>query len=445
MSRIAKLGLLLVVTGVMTMYGPVFGFTTIAADRTTDISTADSDALVGIEVTGEVPDKDTDAVVVEITNNANEAYDPLEAQATIVEDSGGSLAISSGFDSSLPPGETTGVELTCDGNNGGEATVVVDADAYGSTLEVRDVSHSMTFQYSCAGGTKGDFETSNPTTLGDDFDELEFDLKNIGQKKAQIKYISIETTAADAAEIENVEIDGTEASNVALGDISELRKKVQMNSGEKVTVGVYGFQDTIGTPVSIEGKDVSLSLYGSNGKFIEQVTVTAPAYPASGEDVVTNGDVVVEDGAGDIDAGGDVTANDGSKIDGSINADGEIDLGAKSEVSQSITAGDEITVGSERQIKGDIISETGSVTMEPESVAKGRITAGDSVTINDQAKVDEYIDADGDVTIRDGAAVDGNEDLGDGVVLRAGGDVTIESGAKVGGEIEADGTIVDNR
>ncbi|MFD1563213.1 hypothetical protein ACFR99_06605 [Haloarchaeobius amylolyticus] len=458
MNRIAKLGLVLVVAGTIVMSGPVFGFSTIAADRTTVISTSDTDALVAVEETGETPDKDNDAVVIEITNNANEAYDPLEAEATIVEDSNGALAISNGFDNSLPAGETTGVELTCDGGGSGEATVAVDADTYGSTLEVRGVSDNTTFQYSCTGGTKGDFEASNPSTLGDDFDEIEFDLENVGQEEAKVQEISIETTAADAATIENdatgnappVEIAGTGTKDnvVTLGDVSDLQGgNVKIGPNEQVNVGIYGFQDTSGNPVPIDGEEVSLSLYGSGEKLIEQVTVTAPAYPTGGEDITTSGDVVVEDSktAGDIDAGGDLTAGFKSKIEGSVDVDGKIDLGAKNKVGQSVTADGDITVGSERQIEGDITSETGSVTMESESVAKTSVTAGDSVTINDQAKVNEYIDANGDVTIRDGAAVDGDEDLGDGVVIRAGGDVTIESGATVDGEIEADGTITDNR
>lgn len=139
------------------MAGPIFGFSTLAADRGVNVGTAATEsALLAIESTGETPDNQNDAVVVNITNNANERFDPLDAQADIVEDTDNALAISSTFDSALDPGATTGLELTCSGGaNNAEATVEVTADATGSSLEIIGVTYTHTFTYSCTGSGGG--------------------------------------------------------------------------------------------------------------------------------------------------------------------------------------------------------------------------------------------------------------------------------------------------
>lgn len=155
-GSLTKLGTVLVVAGALLMAGPVFGFSTLAADRGVTVGTAATEsALLAIDSTGETPDKQNDAVVINITNNANERFDPLDAQADIVEDTGNALAISNGFDAALDPGATTGLELTCSGGGEGNATVEVTADASNSTLSIQGVTYSHSFSYSCTGSGGG--------------------------------------------------------------------------------------------------------------------------------------------------------------------------------------------------------------------------------------------------------------------------------------------------
>ncbi|MFC3957430.1 hypothetical protein [Halovivax cerinus] len=150
------LGLVLVVAGAVLVTGPAFGFSTLSADRGVSVGTAPIDsALLAIEPTGETPSNQNDAVVIEITNNGNEQFDPLSAQAVIVDDTKGALAISSSFDSVLDPGATTGLELTCSGGGDGTATVAVTADAAASSFSIGNVSYTYTFSYSCTGGGGG--------------------------------------------------------------------------------------------------------------------------------------------------------------------------------------------------------------------------------------------------------------------------------------------------
>ena len=140
----------LILLGVGALVGPTFGFSTIAGERGTTVETAESsNALLSIEETGETPDDQNDAVVVEITNNASQNFESLEVEATIDDEA---LEISDEFDADLNQGDTTGLELTCSGNGDGVATIQIDSDAYGSTLTIEGVSFSHTFAYSCGDG-----------------------------------------------------------------------------------------------------------------------------------------------------------------------------------------------------------------------------------------------------------------------------------------------------
>ena len=288
MNALGKLGLVIVVVGAIVLAGPVFGFSTIAADRGVSVTTSDdSTALVGINATGETPDNQNDAVVVEITNNADEEYSSLETNVSI-EDTNGALAISSGFATTLSAGETTGLELTCDGGGDGTATVSVNADAFGSTLQVQGVSYSTTFSYSCTGGgnsNNANFEVRS-VEFGGDTDEIEVTLENTGQDRAKVKGISIDGTTSNATEVENngngnpspVVVGGSDvgANIVSInGETYDLQGNTKVDPGDTVVVGIYGFQDDAADPVSVAGEDVTVSLYSSNQR-IDQITVSVP-------------------------------------------------------------------------------------------------------------------------------------------------------------------------
>ncbi|MDF9744928.1 bactofilin family protein [Natrinema salsiterrestre] len=439
MNTVVKLGFVFVALGAVAMAGPVFGFTTIAADRGVSAETAsDANALVGIETTGETPDKKNDAVIVEITNNANQAYDPLETDVTI-DDPNGALAVSSGFATALSSGDTTGLEVTCDGGGDGTATVTVNANAVGSTLEVREDSYTTAVDYSCTGkGSNANFEVRNPG-LGADTDELEFGLENVGSDRAKIHGISVDETTAEAIEVENdgngnpppVEFGGaeTKAGVVRIGDGEyDLQGNEKVGAGETVAVGIYGFQTGAGDPVSVEGEDVTISLYGSKGR-LDKVTVSVPVFPSGGEDVTTDGDVILEaeETSGGIDAGGDLIAEDSSKIDGAVDVDGEVDLGGSVESVDTIDAGGDVTTGLESSVKNDVTSRDGSVTTGEKSTIKGTVDAGENATVGAKGEVDGDVIAGGDVVLREDAVVKGD--------VTADGCVTLEAGAQVKGEI----------
>ncbi|MHC3437556.1 hypothetical protein ACYJ1Y_05485 [Natrialbaceae archaeon A-gly3] len=209
----------LIVLGAMAMVGPTFGFSTIAGDRGVNVNTADdSSALLGIEETGDTPDNQNDVDVIEITNNAGEDYETLDTEVTI-DDPNDALAISNDFDESLPQGEVTGLELTCEGGGDGEATVSVGADASGSTIQIEDVSFSTTFEYSCIGGGN--------TDPGDGFDSVSVDNVVENTAASQQDQTIAFTPSTDLSNKEEVTIDLSSAhpdsvdyANVEIGDIT---------------------------------------------------------------------------------------------------------------------------------------------------------------------------------------------------------------------------------
>lgn len=214
-----SLGVVLVVAGALLLAGPVFGFTSMAADRGVNVGTAATDsALLAIESTGDTPDNQNDAVVINITNNANERFDPLSTQADIVEDTGNALAISDGFDSTLDPDATTGLELTCSGGGEGNATVEVTADAEGSSISIHRVTYSHTFSYSCTGSGGGPTADAGGPYITYEGDSVQLDGTDSSTSTGNIQDYSWELVD-EIGTLENA--DSAEPTYVAPNDLDE--------------------------------------------------------------------------------------------------------------------------------------------------------------------------------------------------------------------------------
>lgn len=248
-----KLGVVLVVAGALLLAGPVFGFSTLAADRGVNVGTAPTeDALLAIQPTGETPDQQNDAEVLTITNNAGERFDSLDAQAEIVSDPNGALAISDGFDSSLDPGAQTGLGLTCDSGGTGQATVEVTADAFGATLAVEGIAYTHSFSYSCTGngggGPPGFASVSAGDVTGANTQELTFTLDG---KLSNGETVTIDITSFranyDGASIDTATVDGK--------SIKEKNRAID-GAGATATITVTA-QGNIGT-----GDEVRIVLDG---------------------------------------------------------------------------------------------------------------------------------------------------------------------------------------
>lgn len=149
-TRRAALGL--VAGGGFVLGAETFGFTNVTALRGTavDVAGDSADALLGITETGDTPTNQENADVVEITNNADQEFDTL-ATTVNLDDPNGSLVISDPFAASLPQGDTTGLEMACDGGGDGTATVTVDAEAVGPSIRIHVPDFTHTFDYSCTG------------------------------------------------------------------------------------------------------------------------------------------------------------------------------------------------------------------------------------------------------------------------------------------------------
>lgn len=448
MWALSKLAVVCILIGAILLAGPIFGFSTIGAERTTSVSTADdSTALVGLtSLSGEITSQNDEADAVRVSNNLDEAISLQTNQEDLT-----ALQVSDDFDTSLDSGNETELTLECGDSASGAGTetfttVITKAATTSGGVTVESASIEASIEYDCGGPDGGgNFEVDNPS-MGDDPDQLEFDLKNVGSDGEKIKRISLDSTTSDAIQVDNrgknnpeiVLANGNVDENGAIpidGTNQNINVKT-IDPGETVAVEIQRFQDGDGGAVDLEGNDVDISLYREGGNVIQQLTVSVPVFPSGGEDVDTDGDIVVEtdEEAGDIEAGGDLIAEDGSAIKGSIDVDGEVDLGDQTEagtadVGDTVTAGGDITTGDGSSLKNDVISKNGDVLAGSDSKIDGNAD-GDDVEIGSGGEVVEDVIADGDVVLRADAVVKGD--------VIAGGCVTVENGAEVKGTIEED-------
>lgn len=291
-NTFAKLGLVFVVVGAVALSGPVFGFSTLAADRDLNVATAeDPDGYLGIHDNSGSSDSDVKK------NGPGEVF--------YLDDNVGSLEASDidvtnvlydGSQSSLDGDVVTNggehdftVQISCgDSNLKDPGEITVQLDVSGDVAIELDRTTDQTVDVKCRGNGNtggGDVVAKNPSTGGNS-DELTFDLENEGEGELKVHGIAVDDTTTDATEIENdgpgnpapIEFGGTDtkANVVEIGGGEyDLRGKEKIGAGESVSVGIYGFQNDAGEPVSVSGEDVTISLYGSNGR-IDQVTVSVP-------------------------------------------------------------------------------------------------------------------------------------------------------------------------
>ncbi|MFP8956521.1 hypothetical protein ACLI4Y_07320 [Natrialbaceae archaeon A-CW3] len=299
MHVVSKLAVVLVVVGAVLLAGPVFGFTTIGADRGVSIDTADTEsALLAITSIDETPNNQEDAVVLEITNNANVDFDTLETTVDL-DDDNNALEISESFDTDLDSGAQTGLEVTCARGGTGVATVTVEAYAGGNGLQIDGVTASHTFSYSCTGGgnTGGGFQTvsasdvrgSTPATQ-----EFSFVLDdNIGNEEEITIWFYGSAVNYDEASIAEFTVDGS-TSNDHIGFSGEgttgtitITAQGNLKGGDEVRVLVDGvdttddwgwgfavFSESGGNDVATDGFTTSSGLATTASTDGETTTVT---------------------------------------------------------------------------------------------------------------------------------------------------------------------------
>jgi len=295
----------LIIAGMIAMAGPTFGFSSLAADRGTSVTVADdqSTALLGVRETGQTPNNQNNAVVLELVNNANEDFETLNTDVSL-SDPRNALEISDGFQTSLGQGETTGLELTCTGGGSGTAVINTAASASSQQLEIHDLNYSYTFDYSCTGGNPGpggfqsvsasDIQDTTPATQ-----EISFTMNGRLSKGGTVTIAIEGLSGVNYDDAEVIAVDGPKQKDSAdfiardgWSATIEFTPQTQLKAGDQVTISIagintdgfgYGIITATESETGQTGGDFFLST-GSLGFFS---TSTATTTDASNTDQVT--------------------------------------------------------------------------------------------------------------------------------------------------------------
>lgn len=284
-GSLTKLGTVLVVAGALLMAGPIFGFSTLAADRGVNVATAeDANALLGIETNdGAELGKNQVLTVANLTNNVGSDIDTLE---TTVQP--GILSVGNDFASQLAAGESTSLGIECgDATGTGNETIdftVSEATSSAAGLSISLETVSVDVSYDCGGRDSGgnftvtDVRVSNST--------VEFDVKNDGTS-VDISGLSLDDTTTAATSVDNgpeaevtfdtALINQTDGSLPIDGSFHEFTNtnKYVVENGDTVTVTIKSFQDNDST-VDMTGEELLVTLYEKQGGDtpVEQLTVS---------------------------------------------------------------------------------------------------------------------------------------------------------------------------
>lgn len=261
----------LIVLGVVAMFGPTFGFSTVAGDRGVMVSTADGDsALLGTENIyddSEITNKGNgnQEEVVRLFNNFERDIDSVDTQVTTIDGyDGDTLEISNRvalLDDGINEGDEADIELRCSGDvrEDGTANVTVTIfEAKSDAITVQDAEITVTdVVFDCQeDDSGGDDPADDPTPIS----ETKFEVDNeqvLGNRGARVNFDLINTGTVDV--ITGIEIRSTnpDTDRVSTGngdnevfiEIQESGETGSLDTGNRNTGvaiggGLYGLDTT---------------------------------------------------------------------------------------------------------------------------------------------------------------------------------------------------------
>ncbi|SDC34949.1 polymer-forming cytoskeletal protein [Natrinema hispanicum] len=330
MSRLViTLGSLFIVVGAALFAGPMYGFTSLAADRGVQVSTAaGEDAYVGIvPVDGDIESPSDEAEITTIQNNVGADITTLEADVTF---SSGGSDLETTVPDRIAAGDTAAVTVSCVGQGGqpGTETTTVDlviTEASTDDVTVTDMVVQATLTYDCNPGNPGGGPPGG--SPGNDVD--------IGWNERRDGDID---TGGSVSTGWNSAVDGS------------------IDAGGDVTTG--SSSDVNGDIIA--GGDVTTRWNSSvDGNVDAAGDVSLGSSSAVGGDVTSDGTVTVgwnTEVGGDIDAGGDIIVNGGT-VDGDIDADGDIVLRWGTTVQGDVHAGQDLTMRNGVVVEGELTAD----------------------------------------------------------------------------------------
>ena len=344
MSRLViTLGSLFIVVGAALFAGPMYGFTSLAADRGVQVSTATGeDAYVGIvPVDGDIEGPSDEAQIATIQNNVGADITTLEADVTF-SSGGGDLEAT--VPDRIAAGDTAAVTVTCAGQSGQPGTETTTADlvitkASTGDVTVTDMVVQATLTYDCNPGNPGGGPPGGPP--GNDVD-----VGSGEQRDGDIDTGGSVSTGWDSTVDGSIDAGG----GVTTGSSSEVGGDI--TAGSDVTTGssseVDGSIDADGDVTARSSSEVGGGI-DAGGDVTTRSSSEVDGDITAGGDVTTGWDSTID---GSIDADGDVIVNGGT-VDGDIDADGDIVLGWGTTVQGDVHAGQDLTIRNGVVVEGE--------------------------------------------------------------------------------------------
>ncbi|MFC7213919.1 hypothetical protein ACFQO4_07475 [Saliphagus sp. GCM10025334] len=298
MNGIGKLAVMLVVVGAVLLAGPVFGFTTINADRGVSVGTAsDPDGLLGvIDNSGNKsanvnPSTNQRGEVFYLDDNTG-VFGVSDVDADVVGFKGQDTNLEAQVETDGTSGDYV-VVVTCGTSNlKDQGTLTVQLTASSSVTVELERTTGAEIDVNCRGGGGNNDPPGLEVTSVDSVQGgvVEFTINNTGGK-IDITEVSVTRTSTAATEISRgnqageVIVNGgtgnTETASASPWEIGEETvefgngngKRVTLETGDLATVTIDAFVDESGEEVSMDDAEIDMTFYGKNGES-DSVTVT---------------------------------------------------------------------------------------------------------------------------------------------------------------------------
>lgn len=437
------IGLIFLLSAGLVLAGPTLGFSSTAADRgiLADIADDPSQANLGVESEGDAGELNGGGDAVRVGTLTNNLDDEMVLKSVEVESITGDADPSAltvtdpESDAKIDSGSKSGVIVECATTEKyGEETVTFSVtEATSGPVTVSGVTFTTTINLQCQSSSGGD----EPTVPGDRFSltgastdkgVLEFELEN-SDDPATFSDATIEL-AGDAVEVDNgnnaeltdgtggsIDFKGNNNQVWTVGDTGAIDGGSAVVTDARTTFTIQELQDGTGSPVSLDGETVEITLgYTDDSGSYDQTIEMSFASQSDGTAVVEEGETV----DGDIDAD-EVVLSDRATAEGSVTANN----------------GD-VTAGEDTQTKGTV-EASGNIEAGSGLVAKESIDAGGDVVLGGGSTVDQDITAGGSVELLTDTNVEGETVLKGSI--NASGDVVLGAGVEIKGDVTTDGTV----
>lgn len=307
MNAIHKVAAVIVVLGAIVLAGPMFGFSSITADRNVNATVSDDKtALLAVNETYDGDPIDTQrgsirdtAEVAELENNADQTFTDVDIDVTNIEgDSDTVLEVAEQPDRLDVDDDPQPVEVGCSGieESSGVANITLTYNVGSDSLKITEMKRTVVdFDYTCQDEGElpeaeklvyvdGSAQTSDPGHSSD----LEFTIENTGDESVVLESFSVARTINQPRELDNEQnaevlvkpvsgesgsFDGNKYQIMEVGNenVEPFDVAPRIDPGSEATITMETFREQNGDPypfdeIDEEGNDLVITVTTADGK-----------------------------------------------------------------------------------------------------------------------------------------------------------------------------------